>query len=347
MLRPQSTIAFVPREVFSTTPRALEAIYARTDTPFELVCVDGGSPPQIQQYLANSARQRNFTLLRTEQYLTPNQARNLAVQHVSTPYVVFVDNDAIVSHGWLKPLERCANETGAWVVGPLYFEHEPELHRLHMAGGECGIQQDEWGRRFYLERHDHAHQLYHSIDQIWERHETELIEFHTVLVAMAAFQELGPLDEGLFCHCEHGDLSMLVRRAGHTVFLEPQSRITYIPPRRLEAADREFFRLRWSEAWAAASIRRMIEKWDLAADHPEVKASLEWVRDHRRYGSTVLAKLRKLVGRKLTSSLQKRLLNRLEEATNRRHYPPQEFSTLAPQQVKVVFQPVSNIPLAA
>lgn len=346
MLRPQSTIAFVPREVFSTTVRALDAIYERTDTPFELVCVDGGSPPAIQAYLEQAARERGFTLLRTEQYLTPNQARNLALAHVHTKYVVFVDNDAIVAPGWLQALEDCADETGAWVVGPLYFEHEPEQHRLHMTGGRCGIEVDEHGRH-YLERHDHAHRVYQEIGQTIERHETGLIEFHTVLVAMAAFAELGPLDEGLLCHSEHGDLCMLVRQAGHKVYVEPRSRITYIPPRRLQPEDRQYFQLRWSEAWANASIRRLVEKWNLAPDHPEVKASLEWVREHRRYGWKLLPKLRKIFGRKLTNSLQKRVLNRLETVYNRAQFPPREFGDVNSPRVEVVYHPPATSTCAA
>jgi len=282
--------------------------------------------------------ERGFTLLRTEQYLTPNQARNLAFQYVETPYVVFVDNDAIVSENWLAPLEQCADETGAWVVGPLYFEHEPEQHRLHMAGGRCRIEEDELGQRYYQERHQHAHQVYSKIGEQLDRHETELIEFHTVLVTRSAFEHLGPLDEGLLGRSEHGDLCMLVRQAGQKIFIEPRSRITYIPPQQLEKADREFFFLRWSEVWSTASIAHMAEKWNLCLDHPEVKASLEWGRDHRRYGSTLLAGMRKLIGRKLTQSLQKRLLNRLEEAYNRRHYPPQKSGTLSSAQVRVVSQ---------
>ncbi len=347
MLRPKSTIAFVPREVFSTTVRALDALYERTSTPFDLVCVDGGSPPTIQSYLERSAHERGFTLLRTEQYLSPNQARNLALKYVETPYVVFVDNDAIVSVGWLEALERCADETGAWVVGPLYFEHEPELHRLHMAGGLCRVQKDELGRRYYLERHHSAHQVFQEIGETIHRHETELIEFHTVLVAMDAFERLGPLDEMLLSHCEHGDFCLLVRQEGHKVYIEPNSRITYIPPRILDPADREFFRLRWSEAWASASIRRLVEKWNLCPDHPELESSLAWVREHRRHGSTLLTLMRKLCGKKIANSLQKCLLNRLEEAYNRAQYPPNECGTVASPQAKLVSRPPTKSAQAA
>ena len=42
---PLATIVIVPRERFSLTRRNLESIYDCADAPFELVYVDGGSPP--------------------------------------------------------------------------------------------------------------------------------------------------------------------------------------------------------------------------------------------------------------------------------------------------------------
>ncbi|HMP08598.1 MAG TPA: hypothetical protein PJ982_19805, partial [Lacipirellulaceae bacterium] len=86
MTAPRATVAFVPREVFSTTERSLQTLYERTRPPFDLVCIDGGSPPRVQRYLEEQARRRQFTLVRTDGYITPNQARNLAAQHVTTPY---------------------------------------------------------------------------------------------------------------------------------------------------------------------------------------------------------------------------------------------------------------------
>ena len=341
MSSPLATIAFVPREVFCTTRRSLESVFERTTEPFELICVDGGSPPEVQAYLEQAARRYDFTLLRTEHYLTPTQARNLAAARVQTPYVVFVDNDVSVSQGWLEPLINCAEETRAWVVGPLYFEHTPE-DRLHMAGGVCEIRTDANGDRYYFERHNHAHQLISNVDEPLVRHETELVEYHTVLVSMRFFQKLGPLDEQILSHAEHADLCLTVRQEGERVFLEPASRITYIPPRRLEPEDREFFFLRWSEAWCEASLQRFIEKWDLALDHAEVQVARKWLRSHRRYGSKWLPRLRRVLGPKLTNSLQKRGLNRWEEAINRRRYPPAKFGRPATPQVRVAHAPTAS-----
>lgn len=337
MTPPRATVAFVPREQFSTTERSLETLFERTRSPFELVCIDGGSPPPVAQYLERAARQRNFTLIRSDQWLSPNQARNLALSHVRTPYVVFVDNDVLVSDDWLQPLVECADQTGAWVVGPLYFEFEPEGERLHMFGGQCRIERLPNGGRDYVERHSLAHRPLAEVSEPLARCPTELIEFHSVLVAMAAFDALGPLDEGLLCNAEHGDLCLQVRAAGREVWLEPRSRITYAPPQRLTGADRAYFRLRWSEAWADANNRRLQEKWDLSPDAPGLVMASRWVAGHRRYSLPWLGRMRRLVGRKLASAVEKRLVAPWERALNRREYPAVEFGRLADPQPRIVW----------
>ncbi|HEU5323262.1 MAG TPA: glycosyltransferase family 2 protein, partial [Methylomirabilota bacterium] len=65
MSAPLTTIIVVPRERFRVTRRALEALYANTTGPFDLVYVDGGSPAAIRDYLAAEAPARGFTLVRT------------------------------------------------------------------------------------------------------------------------------------------------------------------------------------------------------------------------------------------------------------------------------------------
>jgi hypothetical protein len=116
---PVVTIVVVPRERFTYAPQCLESLYAHTDVPFHLVWVDGGSPSSIRHYLRAQAAVRGFELVQTDHYLWPNRARNLGLRRVRTPYVVFMDNDVVVAPEWLGALVRCADETGATVVGPL------------------------------------------------------------------------------------------------------------------------------------------------------------------------------------------------------------------------------------
>lgn len=46
MATPSVTIVVVPREQFSKAEASLESIYATTPPPFDLVYVDGNSPPR-------------------------------------------------------------------------------------------------------------------------------------------------------------------------------------------------------------------------------------------------------------------------------------------------------------
>lgn len=99
MQRPDVTVAVVPRERFSESRRSFESIYANTNEPFSLVYIDGGSPPGIKRYLETQVHQRHFCLVRRDHYLSPNEARNLALRHVDTRYVVFLDNDVHLTPG--------------------------------------------------------------------------------------------------------------------------------------------------------------------------------------------------------------------------------------------------------
>ena len=118
MNRAKVTLIIVPRERFSYTRESLESIYRDTKYPFDLVYVDGNSPEHIKNYLAQKADEKQFKLIRTEHYLSPNQARNIGLQHVreETDYVGFVDNDIHVTPGWMEKLVNCAEEELAAVV---------------------------------------------------------------------------------------------------------------------------------------------------------------------------------------------------------------------------------------
>ena len=137
---PEVTIIVAPRERFSYTRESLESVYQNTQYPFKLIYVDGNSPSDIRRYLEEQAREKKFELIRTEYYLSPNHARNLGLGQVNSKYVVFLDNDVIVTPGWLKTLVNCAEETKATVVSPLICQNLPLHSEVHCAGGESGVK---------------------------------------------------------------------------------------------------------------------------------------------------------------------------------------------------------------
>lgn len=263
---PKVTLVVVPRERFSFTQTSLENIYEMTDIPFKLVYVDGGSPVPIRDYLKQQSQEKGFQLIRTEHYLVPNIARNMGLQRVTTPYVIFVDNDVIVSPGWLTQLLECAESTGATIVGPLMCQYEPVHEEVHFAGGEAHLFTDIKGRvRLREKMYKQGHKVEKLLPTL-TRTETELCEFHCMLVRKEIFDKLGYLDEKMLNTKEHLDFCMNVRQNGGTVYFEPASIVTYIPGITLNWSDISFYMLRWSDAWELCSLDHLRRKWQVAED---------------------------------------------------------------------------------
>ena len=261
MTKPDVTIVVVPRDHFSDTRESLESIYDHTDVPFELVYVDGRSPQPVARYLREQSAARGFRLIRTEHYLTPNQARNLGARDVATRYIVFIDNDVVVAPNWLGPLVECADATGASITGPMCYENRPLHTEIHFSGGEARAEETVVDGR--VQRH--------IVDRIYKRditgrERTGCAEFHCLMVRTEDFRRIGGLDERMLSTRENLDFCMAMTEAGGTIYVEPRSRITYLPPVRMALADVPYFALRWSDAWDLASFAHFRDKWRLEND---------------------------------------------------------------------------------
>jgi GT2 family glycosyltransferase len=313
MNQSQVTIIVTQRERFSYTQPSLESIYELTTLPFELIYIDGNSPPHIQQYLETKSREKGFTLIRREQFLVPNQARNLGLSQVKTPYVVFVDNDILVTHHWLEKLVRCAEETQAWVVTPLYLEGKPEDEIIHMAAGFAHFRYNQ-NRKTFFEKLRFCKCRVASVRDKLQREETELVEFHCAFVRTAVFEKLGFLDENLLSSGEHLDLCLAVREAGGTIYFEPSAFISYVVPTSFEKWDLPFFLLRWSDEWNQRTLKYFQEKWQLAEDDPFLKGHYRWLSHHRQLASNT--SLHKRLKVRHDSWLNRNLLSPLENRLN-------------------------------
>jgi GT2 family glycosyltransferase len=317
MSQPLTTIVVVPRERFSGTQRSLESVFEHTTPPFKLVYVDGGSPNHVGRFLETQARAQGFTLIRTPYYLSPNQARNIGLREVDTKYVVFIDNDVVVTPGWLDELVKCAEETGAWAVGPLYCIGEPEAGFIHVAGGVAEIREHD-GRRFLHEEHRFTGRKVRDVRPTLRREPVGHAEFHCMLVKMAMFQRLGPFDEGLLSSREHVDFCLTVRQAGGEVYFEPESVVTHVPPPPFAWSDVPYFLTRWSEAWNRASLDHIRKKWNLSDDDPHLIHQAEWLRAHRWIAlEPTLSVLRRVLGWRLSSGLQRHCFLPVEDVLTR------------------------------
>ncbi|HUO44245.1 MAG TPA: glycosyltransferase [Burkholderiales bacterium] len=309
------TVVVVPRERFSIARRSLESLIANSPPGLNLVYVDGGSPPALRRYLEQAAVWHRFRLLRYDCYLSPNEARNIGFAEVTTPYVVFVDNDIIVTPGWLENLLACARDTGAWLVGPLYCQGDPPHEIIHMAGGEPFLEENSEGRWLY-EVHRYVGEPLLHVRHRLRREETRLIEFHTLLAQSEALRRIGPLDEGLMCTREHLDLCMRTARAGGRIYLEPHAVVTNLQPPPVAWSDLPFYLLRWSDEWTRATYRRLAATWG-ARDGHDVDLRRR-IRAYRRQGLPLLHAVVALFGEAVAARFDTVLENLLTAAARRR-----------------------------
>jgi len=276
----RTTVVVAPREQFRVTRPSLESILAHTTLPHRLVYVDGGSPRFTSKYLQLKARQHGFSLIRTEHYLSPGEARTLALPHVDTKYVCFIDNDVIVTPGWLESLVQCADETGAWAVGPLYCYNDPALGRIHMAGGLAHIREEN-GRRSFYEEHRFPRRFVNEVQVQLRREPTELVEYHCKLLRTETFDKFGRQNPRYLSSAESLDLCLQLREACCPVYIEPAAIVSNQQPPPFVWSDLPFFLLRWSDVWNRISLRCFREQWNLPADDGWVRDHYGWLTEHR------------------------------------------------------------------
>lgn len=307
-MRSPPSIVITQREAFSRGRENLLSVLANTPRPYKLIYVDGGSPPEARDELRRLSVEHGFRLIRHDRYLSPNEAREVALPHLSGEYTAFLDNDVLVGEGWLEGLLTCAAETGAGVVAPLYLERLNGMERLHMFGGHCRIVESS-GRRVLEVTHDGRQgQARRDLSRI----QTEHIEMHGFVIRTALLSSLRLFDPAIPTIPENADFCLTVLQAGEALWIEPRSSITVVLPTSVPEPDREFYRLRWSDAWIDSGFTRFREKWGLSGPQPVLDSQRRWAVAHRMVSHD--GALHRRAGIPSDSILNRRLLAPLERA---------------------------------
>ncbi|HET9480829.1 MAG TPA: glycosyltransferase [Candidatus Polarisedimenticolia bacterium] len=268
------SVVVVARERFSAARRSLDSLLESTLEPFNLIYVDAGSPRRFRNRLRRAAASGRLELIEAGPGVAPNQARNLGLERAQTPYVLFLDNDVLVGPGTLEALARCAEETAAWLVGPLYLQGPPREGLIHMAGGQSRIV-DEAGKRDLHENDRLGGCRLSELGASLERSSTELLEFHCLLARREAFDAIGLLDEKLLSVRDQDDLCLQVREAGGGIYIEPSVWVSYLSPPPILPSDRAYYRLRWSRPWIERTLQHFHAKWRL--DIPLEDPRYDWL----------------------------------------------------------------------
>lgn len=277
---PDVTIIVVHRDRFTLAVDALNQIIAATQSPYELLYIDAGSPPKVAAELKRICDQSGFRYKRYDALLSPAQSRNCGHRLTATKYVAFVESCTFVADNWLEGLVRCAEETSAEVIQPLMCQGKPFHTEIHQAGGTFTKDMELF---FHGAPEDHVicdidmHQGKQVTDVPLVRSKTQVTEVHCFLVRRDTFERFGEFDEAMLSTKDHLNFSMTVWKNGGRIMLEPSSVATFYVPNRhnpLKVSDYPYFILRWSPKWQADSLNHFQRKWELEGD-PYFKARNE------------------------------------------------------------------------
>ena len=218
-------------------------------TPFEIIVVDNLSPDETPEYLRSVERERllPLTVVCNRDNRGFAAANNQAAQLARGEVLVLLNNDTIVTPGWLERLLAVLDEDPTvGMVGP----------RTNSCGNEAAL-----GTHYAT-----VAEMFRFAADYTDRHRgqrttPDMLTLFCAAIRTALWQKLGGLDEGYGLGMfEDDDLTMAVRRHGQKVVLCEDSFVHHyggaafgrLAPRRylrLFWKNRRFFERKWQTEW--------------------------------------------------------------------------------------------------
>lgn len=205
------------------TLECLDAIFRHTSgVSFEVLLVDNGSPPAERTRIRRGLRRswQPLSLIRFPENLGFARANNLVAAKAQGEILVFLNNDAIVTAGWLLPLitfleshpeaVACQPKLRSFVAKD-YFDY---------TGGAGGFL-DLFGYPFTRGR------VFDSIEKDSGQYDLPVeitwASGSCFAILATAFWEMGGFDEYFFAYFEEIDLCVRLREKGYGIFCVPDS----------------------------------------------------------------------------------------------------------------------------
>jgi len=220
---PYVSILILNYNAVEITLRCIKAIKRYTfGTPYEIIVIDNGSRPVLQKKLWHELRELDALITRIgyQQNLGFAKAYNRAVKKTKGNICIFLNNDTVVSAGWLKPLVRTLGKNARIAVC------QPKLRSLmtkddfDYAGG-CGGFLDILGYPFTRGRiFNHVEKDIGQYDSVTD---VAWASGACFAVSKPAFEEVGGFDEYFFVYGEEVDLCIRLQFADYRIISVPQS----------------------------------------------------------------------------------------------------------------------------
>jgi hypothetical protein len=255
------TVVITPRDRYSGVIECIENLYEQTAEPFLLKVVNLAYPKEIERELIKLLATKDNAELIEMGLIIPMEAMRNVRDSITTPYVMFLDNDSNVTEGWLPPLLSIAeSDEKIAIVNPLTLEKAGvdigAPLRNHMFTNEITCLEVE-GTDYLIEEKHYRRALPEEIPQ--EVVASEMFELHGVLFNTKILQEI-ELPQMVIR--EHIDIAIQLKKLGYKVFSQPSSIVIFDNlGTRMELADMKFFFFRWGKTLTWQSSRLFEQRW--------------------------------------------------------------------------------------
>ncbi len=255
------TVVITPRDRYSGVIECIENLYKQTPEPFLLKVVNLAYPKEIERELIQLLATKDNAELIEMGLIIPMEAMRNVRDSITTPYVMFLDNDSNVTEGWLPPLLSIAeSDEKIAIVNPLTLEKAGvdigAPLRNHMFTNEITCLEVE-GTDYLIEEKHYRRALPEEIPQ--EVVASEMFELHGVLFNTKILQEI-ELPQMVIR--EHIDIAIQLKKLGYKVFSQPSSIVIFDNlGTRMELADMKFFFFRWGKTLTWQSSRLFEQRW--------------------------------------------------------------------------------------
>ncbi|HEX4440435.1 MAG TPA: polysaccharide pyruvyl transferase family protein [Thermoanaerobaculia bacterium] len=279
---PKVSIVLVTYGRADLTRLCLESLFARTEWPnLEVIVVDNASPDGTGDLLEALARtEPRLKVIRNAENRGFAAATNAGLAVATGDYLVPLNNDTVLTHGWVTALIRhLASDPSLGLVGPVTnaIANAAQVEVGYRGLDDLSRWAAEWTRA-----HD------------GETFEMPMLAFFCLAMRRSTFERVGALDErfgvGMF---EDDDYSRRVKREGLAVRAARDAFVHHWKMASFRRLGKERYFALYEE-----NRRRFEEKWGAAPEAPaRPEAATPGIPDrHRAQQREVLARIAKKRG---------------------------------------------------
>ncbi|MBV9085419.1 MAG: glycosyltransferase [Acidobacteriaceae bacterium] len=247
-LFPLVSILIVTYNNLDYTRLCLKSILDKTSYPnYEIIVVDNASTDGTPEFLESFGRAHDHVRVVLNQHNYGfAKGNNIGLAEAAGEYIVFLNNDTVVTHGWLSRLTRYLSDPAVGMIGPV----------TNSSGNESRIEVD-YNDINDMDRFAAAYTR-HNDGVTFDIH---MLALFCAALRKSTLEEVGLLDErfgiGMF---EDDDYAMRIRQRGYRVICAEDvfihhwgsasfSRLNEDLYRKLFEENRRKFEEKWAISW--------------------------------------------------------------------------------------------------